>query len=255
MKKLSNVLYAGLIIVVFQSCGGSSDDFEKHTEKFNDCVEEKKDEKKYKYNNIQEALNAYDFAVARDYLACHPDRDHYWNGEKQSRESEILGTTNPYRDDLKLIVTAEVTYFVSQGEYKKAESTAKEAEMMDVYDKIAGQGFEDKLDEMVEKQEYKKVFNYLLNKKEETQKVSYDLEEGVNGNTNYMNSVRQFNADLDKVLSKYKYYKVDNSEIKLLIDLSLPELENKNPESSCGGCEGTKLVDVYKKQAVSKYLQ
>ncbi len=74
-------------------------------------------------------------------------------------------------------------------------------------------------------------------------------------NDSYMTSVREFNTELDKVLSKYSYLKVEKSEIHALVDLSLPELDDKNKNSSCGGCEGSKLIDTYTKEATTKYLK
>ena len=71
MKKVMFAIM-GIVAIALTAC---KSDYEKHMSKFNDCVEEKQEEKKYKYKNIQEALNHYDFDVARDYLACHPSRE------------------------------------------------------------------------------------------------------------------------------------------------------------------------------------
>ncbi len=146
--KSKSVIIVFLVSFSLFSC---KSDYDKHIEQFGECSEKKKEEKKYKHSNIQEALNAFDFEVARDYLACHPNKGFYANGHRENHESEILGTTNPYQEDLEQIVTAEITYFVSQGEYKRAEATAKEANLMEVYEKISGEGFEEKLDEMIKK--------------------------------------------------------------------------------------------------------
>ena len=251
-----NLILVCLISILFSSCG--KNELEKHLAEFKECSEKKKEEKNYKYNNIQEALNAYDFEVARDYLACHPPyKGFYWNGHKEDLGSEIPGATNPYQEDLQQIVTAEITYFVSQGEYKKAESTAKEANLLDVYEKISGEGFEDKLDDMIEKKEHKKIYDFMSKKKEVAQKERYELNSGsrYDNNPNYNQSVRNFHSSLDKVLSKYRYNKVQKNEINELIDLSLPELEDKNKQSTCGGCEGSILVNNFKKEATSKYLK
>jgi hypothetical protein len=232
-------------------------DYEKYIDEYKECSEKKKEEKKYKYANIQEALNAYDFEIAREYLACYPDN----NGNLNNRTfyNEIFGggayDLDPKSKDLEQIVSAEITYFIAQGEFQKAESTAKEADMMHLYEKISGESFENKLDEMIEKKEFKSIFDYLLNKKLVAQKAKYDLNRGMSYNDDYMDAVRDFNANLDKVLNKYQYLKVEKSELKLLIDLSLPELEDKNENSTCGGCEGSKLVDTYKKEATAKYLK
>lgn len=255
IKKVIGLIVAvGIIYFLFFS----PSDYDRHMSSFNSCVKAKKSEKKYKYANIQEALNAYDFEVARDYLACHPDD----KGELSDRNLfyEIFGLGSPYDlnpkgDDFKKIVTAEISFFTSQGEFQKAETSAKEANMMDLYTKISGESFEKKLDEMIEKKEFKKIYDFLLNKKEVSQKTEYDLNRGMSYNNSYMNSVRDYNAELDKVLGKYSYSKVDKFEIQALVNLALPELEDKNKNSTCGGCEGSRLVDLYKKEATLKYLK
>ncbi len=244
-----NLILVCLISILFSSCG--KNELEKHLAEFKECSEKKKEEKNYKYNNIQEALNAYDFEVARDYLACHPDKGFYWDGHREDRASEILGTTNPYQEDLQQIVIAEITYFVSQGEYKKAESTAKEANLMDVYEKISGEGFEEKIDEMIEKKEHKKIYSYLSNKRFDYQKINYELASSPDYNDLYQNGVREYNALLDKILSKYVFEEVDNKTINQVINLALPELI----EEPWRGVIHSKLSEVYKKEATSKYLK
>ena len=219
MKKVMFAIM-GIVAITLTAC---KSDYEKHMSKFNDCVEEKQEEKKYKYKNIQEALNHYDFDVARDYLACHPSREEVWE------RGVFTGTDlhRPYSEDLKLIVESEIAYFISQGELEKAEAIAKETgtiefgfqktDMVQVYEKQSAKAFEDRLDKMIENKEYKKIYNFLLKRKEEAQKV-HDYIYGVEYYT-----PREFNATLDKILSKYKYAKVDNAEIRMLMDLRFPK--------------------------------
>jgi hypothetical protein len=59
-----NLILVSLISILLSSCG--KNELEKHLAEFKECSEKMKEEKNYKYNNIQEALNAYDFEVARD---------------------------------------------------------------------------------------------------------------------------------------------------------------------------------------------
>jgi hypothetical protein len=120
--------------------------------------------------------------------------------------------------------------------------------MVEVYEKRSAQGFEDRLDKMIENREYKKIYNFLLKRKEAAQKVDYSLDSYISNNSNYISAAREFNATLDKILSKYKYAKVDNSEISSLIELSVPELVSAK-RNSCV------LSDVYKKEATAKYLK
>ena len=252
-----NLILVCLISILFSSCG--KNELEEHFAEFKECSETKKEEKNYKYSNIQEALNAYDFEVARDYLACHPDKGFYWDGHREDRASEILGTTNPYQEDLQQIVIAEITYFVSQGEYKKAESTAKEANLMDVYEKISGEGFEEKIDEMIQAKEFEKIFKFLTAKRDSYQKSKYDLKYEPNsdyyGNKDFNESSRSYNSFLDKILVKYKYKKVDKTEINAIIDLGLPELIERKYSENGGNHTGSKLLEIFKKEAPAKYLK
>jgi hypothetical protein len=221
MKKVMFAIM-GIVAITLTAC---KSDYEKHMSKFNDCVEEKQEEKKYKYKNIQEALNHYDFDVARDYLACHPSREEVWERGVFTRTD----SHTPYKEDLKLIVESEIAYFISQGELEKAEAVAKETgiiefdyyhktDMVQVYEKKSAQAFEDRLDKMIENKEYKKIYNFLLKRKEAAAQKVDDYSLSLESYT-----PREFNATLDKILSKYKYDKVDNAEIRILIDLRFPE--------------------------------
>ena len=247
----SNFIFAGLFSFFLISCG--KNELEKHMSEFNECAEKKKSEKGYKYANIQEALNAYDFEVARDYLACHPDKDSYYNNGKKAG---TFGSPDksPYAEDLRQIVTAEVTYFVAHGEFKKAETTAKEADLIDLYNKIANEGFEEKLDEKIQQKDFLNIYNFVSNSRSSYQKIKYDLNGYLSfeSNEEYNNKIREFNALLDKILVKYKYAKIEKSEILSIIDLALPELVLKNENRSS---DGLKLSDLFKKEATAKYLK
>ena len=244
---MSTKYFAIILALLFVSCGPS--DFEKYMEDYKECAENKKEEKGYKYANIQEALNAYDFEVARDYLACHPTKDCF-NDEGDQTSCKGWGVEKrPYLDDLNLIVTAEITYFISEGEFKKAESVAKEANLMEVYNKIAGQGFEENLDELIDMKDFKKIHSYLTDMRFEYQKTTYNLNSSPGNSTAYQDKVREFNAILDKVLSKYSFENVEAKYLKQVIDLALPGLEAKKGDSY-----SSVLVDTYKKEATAKYM-
>jgi hypothetical protein len=257
------------IIISSSACvntENNKEEYNEHIQQYLKCVENKQKEKSYKYANIQEALNAYDFEVAREYLACHPDRDYYAHGEKLNVDinsdptlSSLKDfTQNPYMEDLKLIINSEVAYFISEGEMKKAEAAAKEAGMMNIYKKIVSENFENKLDEMIEKKEFIKIYTFLSGKRGDVQKTPYNLSEpfdrefGSAPNNTYNNIIREFNALLDKILVKYKYLKVEKEEIKAVLELALPELVNKNEKNEY---DGSKFYDVYKKEATAKYLK
>jgi hypothetical protein len=251
-------LFIITVTILLSSCGKNN--LEKHLAEFNECVEKKKEEKKYKYSNIQEALNAYDFEAARDYLACHPSRNEIVFSELNEKWWKGYRThyRKPYQDDLELIVRSEITYFVSQGEFQKAEMTAKESNMVKTYKKISGAGFQQKLEEMIERKEFKKIYTFLSNKRLEYKKLEFRLDQSPSNNYNasddgdilfYNDEIRTFNAFLDEVLELYKYEKIDKNELSSLIDLALPELvEKKNGR-------GSMLSDIFKKEATAKYLK
>jgi hypothetical protein len=245
MKSISNLTFISLLSILVFSC---KSELEKHQNAFNDCVEKKKNEKNYKYGNIQEALNAYDFEIARDYLACHPSMGELISGGVISGKR----FDNPYSEDLNLIVRAEITYFLSQGEFKKAESSAKEAGMMELYEKISGESFEKNLDKMIEKKEFNKIFSFLSEEKAKYKDTKYDLSTHTGNNSSYNPTIRVFNNLIEKVLDKYNYMKVEKSEIKAVIDLSLPELEDILVNDYPTRC---KLVETFKKEATAKYLK
>jgi hypothetical protein len=250
--KTNSILVIFIFSTILFSC---KSDYDKYIDEYKECSEKKKEEKKYKYANIQEALNAYDFEIAREYLACYPENNENLNN--RTFYNEIFGggdyDLDPKSKDLKQIVSAEITYFIAQGEFQKAESTAKEANLMDIYDKIAGQGFEDKLDEMVKAKEFEKIYKFLNKEKYKFQAIEYDLESdpSYSRNEQYNNSIRKFNALLDKVLAQYKYEKVDNTEITEVIDLSLPELVKK-PWRQVMHSE---LKNLFKDEATKNYLK
>jgi hypothetical protein len=227
-------------------------------DEFNSCVEEKVTKKKYKYDNIQEAITNYDFTVARDFLACHPTRKEIKSGGLLSGKERHY----PYLEDLKLIVESEINYFISQGELQKAENTAKEAgvikmgdseayDMPALYKKLALEGIMSKLNDLLGDKQFSAIYDLLSDLRSSVLETKYDLTSGIGSldeeNTDFNDKARQFNATLDKVLAKYKYMGVEKNEIKAVIELAAPELVKFN--------YGSKLADVYKKEATNKYLK
>jgi hypothetical protein len=221
------LIFIGINIFFLISC---KSEYDAHMDQFKACCEEKKDEKNYEYSNIEEALNAYNFEVARDFLACHPDKDGYGYGKKTT--NTYFMDQRPYQSDLNQIVTAEITYFISQGELKKAEVTAKEANLLPLYERIFNESFDKQLDEMLEKREIKKIYTFLSSKRFSIKKQNYSFK-----------SVSDFNSSLDRVLMHYKYEKIGGEEIASIIDLALPILVDGS------------WSDVFKKEASDKYLK
>ncbi len=250
-----------LVILIATSLVSCSSEYDIRMNAFKKCVKAKKNEKKYKYANIQEALDHYDFEVARDFLACHPEESQSKISDAQaaSLSKGMDGNLGIYQKDLLKIVQSEIVYFVGEGEFKKAEATAKEANLIYLYNKLSDEGFEKKLDEMIENKEYKKIYTFLSNKKSFFLKTDFDLSADpcCNKNNDYNKSAREFNAIIDMVLSKYKYSNIDKNEIILLIDLSILELLEKKVSRDNGKSFfiGAYLSDVYRKEATLKYLK
>lgn len=245
-------------VLLFSFLTSCSSAYEKHMDEFNDCVKDKQEEKKYKYGNIQESINAYDFAVARDYLACHPSRSEA-NSRTIGRDDKY-----PYQEDLRLIVESEIAYYISQGEFEKAEATAKEAgtfkiasdgdkgevDMVAHFQKLMFEVAKKKLDELLSQKQFSAIYDLLSSQRAAVQGSKYRLDKplGFIDNKNYNDQVRIYNSLVDKVLTKYKYLKVDKKEIKEVLELSVPELEDVSYTNST-------FTDNFKKEATKKYLK
>ena len=129
-----------LLALVLQSC---SSDLEDSIGKTEDCLEDKFDDEKSKYESVDEAVTAYDFESARILLGCHEDAcfDER-NGDREGclnfppeniKMAAWAAEVNPHYRNLLKIVSAEVNYFFKVGEYNRAKSTAMEAKMFFVY--------------------------------------------------------------------------------------------------------------------------
>jgi len=261
-KYFKNLIPFFLLLLSLTSCSSA---YEKHMDEFNDCVKEKRDKKKYKYGNIQEAINVYDFAIARDYLACHPSRT--------ETNSRIVGSDfkYPYQEDLRLIVESEVAFYIAQGEFQKAEATAKEAgtfqvtqaknlntkneergevDMVAHFQKLMFEASKSRLDELLSLKQFSTIYDLLSSQRVVVQSNKYRLDEPIDfiDNKNYNDQARKYNSLVDKVLTKYKYLKVDKKEIREVLDLSAPELEFASYSNSS-------FADKFKKEAIKKYLK
>lgn len=246
-----NLLLNFFILISLLSC---KSDREKDEMKTKECLEKQSENQKYK--SIDDALTNYDFAAARNYLGCYCSSCYSFNNgdKKYDCGSEDV---SPQKQELIKIVRAEISFYISQGEYKRAETTAREADLMELYAKLAGDSFESNLAEMVEKKEFKKIHAFLSDKRKSSQ-VDYDLDHEPNyylrGNDVYNNSARSFNSLLDKVLVIYEYEKAERVELESIIDLALPELIERAEKNKYGE-KKSMLSDVFKKEAATKYLK
>ena len=246
MKNINrNQTFAFLLLftISLSSCESA---YDKYMAEFKDCVKSKKEEKKLKYDNIQDALNNYDFDAARSYLACHPSKERVLDLFKGI-------DTSPYEVDLKTIVEAEVAYYISQGELEKAEASASEANMDSLYQQQIDAVFEKNLDKFVERREFDKIHKFLLSDRVQITGMEIDLDTYVREiNGSYNKAVREYNAWLEKVLIMYKSAKVNTEEMQNVIDMSLPLIiKSSDFDVSYDGV----LSDVFKDEATTKYLK
>lgn len=241
-----------LLLALTSVLASCKSDQEKDQEKTANCLEEKTASLSHK--SIDEALANYDFVTARNYLACYSDFCYDNSGGKWSCEYASHGLS-PYRKELVKIVRAEISYLLTQNEPTKAEACAKEADLMEIYEQLSQQIFETNIDNIIDQGDFKKIYYFLANKRIKYQSAKYDLDmyPSYSENSEYNEQIREYNAVIDKVLVKYKYENVDKKELKSIIELSLPELVESNRGKDKG--VGSKLSDIYKKEAILKYIQ
>ncbi len=127
--KLQTIIIV-LTAAILQSC---SSEYEDSMAKTQECLEDKYDDGDgdLKYASVQEAITAYDFEGARSLLACYEDQE-WHNGDRYT--GAIYGSkTNEYAKRLVKIVTAEVTYYMKNGEEALAKAAAQESNLNIIY--------------------------------------------------------------------------------------------------------------------------
>ncbi len=236
------------IILLFIGC---SSDLEKSTSKTEDCMEDKYDDEKSKYESISEALTAYDFESARVLLGCYEDACFdqadgdrtYCTEYSRGRGKKMVADRNPYYKNLLKIVSAEVTYFFKLGEYNSAKSSAMEAEMFFVYNK-----------------ELPNLINNLIDKSKVDEALSilsmYTFSNSINKNGGFENS--NINSEYNKEANKFNdminslfndaLFKKNKSTLRKCLLLYVPIVENDDqPYFS-----KKRIVNSYKNNARNK---
>jgi len=127
--KLQTIIIV-LTAAILQSC---SSEYEDSMAKTQECLEDKYDDGDgdLKYASVQEAITAYDFEGARSLLACYEDQE-WFNGQRYTGLSGG-SKTNEYKKRLVKIVTAEVTYYMKNGEEALAKAAAQESNLNIIY--------------------------------------------------------------------------------------------------------------------------
>jgi hypothetical protein len=235
------------IILLFIGC---SSDLEDSISKTEDCLEDKFDDEKSKYESIDEAVTAYDFESARVLLGCYEDacfnerngdRTYCMNYPPENmRGAANAAGENPYYRNLLKIVSAEVTYFFKIGEYNRAKSTAMEAKMFFVYN-----------------EEIPNLINNLIDKNKVDEAVSIlskytftnaiDKDNGYNRNSAYNDEANKFN-DMINSLFNDALFKQNKSILKKCLLLYVPIVENDGKWDF----KDKKIVNSYKKNARNK---
>jgi len=119
-----------LLTLFLHSC---SSEYEVSMEKTEECLEDKYDDGDgaSKYKTIDEAITAYDFEGARSLLACYEDQE--WLDGSRYTGPFGISKTNEYKKRLVKIVTAEVTYYMKNGEEALAKAAAQESNLNIIY--------------------------------------------------------------------------------------------------------------------------
>lgn len=233
-----------LIILLTLLIQGCSSELEDSISKTEDCLEDKFDDGKAKYETIDEALTAYDFESARVLLGCYEDACFYDGGERnQDCErwgEDVRAIQNLYYKNLLKIVSTEVTYLFKIGEYNRAKSTAREAKMFFVY-----------------QAEIPNFINTLIDKNEVDEAVSIlskytftnaiDKNGGYNNNEAYNNEANRLN-DMINSLFNDALFKQNKSVLKKCLLLYVPIVENDGKYDF----KDKIIVNSYKKNARNK---
>ena len=191
-KIISRFLIVIAICSFFVSCKSQQDEDEAETK---DCIEIKSENEKYK--SVEEAIANYDFLTARKYLSCYPNT--YYNGGDRSSESEygFNKNTNKYVEKLTLIVKAEISFLIANGESVKAQNVASESGMEEEYQKA----IPNVINTLMGKRDYESVFSILTTW---TFKTSFNPDISANeyysSNLKYNEEAQKYNDMIDNVL-------------------------------------------------------
>lgn len=191
-KIISRFLIVIAISAFFISCKSQLEEDEEKTE---DCMEEKTENEKFK--SVEEAIANYDFLTARKFLSCYPNTYYYGLGERTSSEYGEKNT-NKYIEKLTLIVKAEISYLIANGESEKAQNVASESGMNEEYQKA----IPNVINTLMGKKDYESVFSILTTW---TFKTSFNPDvrannEDYSSNLKYNEEAQKYNDMIDNVL-------------------------------------------------------
>ena len=242
-----------LIILLTLLIQGCSSDLEDSISKTEDCLEDKFDDEKSKYESVDEAVTAYDFESARILLGCHEDAcfDEK-NGDREGclnfppeniKMAAWAAEVNPHYRNLLKIVSAEVNYFFKVGEYNRAKSTAMEAKMFFVYN----EEIPNLINNLIDKEKVDEAVS-ILSKYTFTKAI--DKDDWHNRNQEYNEQANKFN-DMINSLFNDALFKQNKSVLKKCLLLYVPIVENDGKSKF----KDKKIVNSYKKNARNKLIE
>lgn len=212
MKNIKQISILFLISLMLFSCKSEQEKDEAETK---DCMEAKTENEKFK--SVEEALANYDFLTARKYLSCYLNT--YYNGGDRSSEHNFNKNTNKYLEKFTLIVKAEVSYLITNGEIVKAQNVASESGMEEEYQKA----IPNVINTLMAKRDYESVFNILTTW---TFKTSFNPDVSANddyysSNLKYNEEAQKYNDIIDNVL-KAAILNDDSKTAKKCLPLYVP---------------------------------
>ena len=192
--------FLSAMLLFLSSC---SSEYDNDMELAFECIEEKFDDGVIKYQNIKDALYAYDFESARMIANCLPDKSYYDNGSVKyssvdtedffDKASWRSHDNAPYHDAMKEILTAELSYYFDKGEVAFAKKLCNEMSAGDLFNAAVPKALENAANEG----EFETAIDLLS-----AITLNSSFKEGNVYNGDYRDEVNEYNAQLDMVLNK-----------------------------------------------------
>ena len=246
---------------------GCSNEFEESKEKTEECLEDKFDDELSKFETIEESITAYDFESARILLGCYEDAC-FKDDNRQNECPTFRGGYNDIASETKKewavrksqknehfkmlykIVSAEVAYFMKNGDVKGAKNTALESDMFFIYKKALPGAINGLIDNNKSDEALSILSKYTF-------EYSYDLSKDVKSsfnskptsNENYNKEANFFNDMINSVFTT-ALFNSDKTILKKCTILFVPLTEGIKAKN--GLTFNSKLIYTYKEAAKSK---
>jgi DNA-directed RNA polymerase beta subunit len=213
--------YAAIILLtlVLQSCSSEYEDSMAQTQ---ECLEDKYDDGDgdFKYASVQEAITAYDFGEARSLLACYEDQE--WLNGSRYTGAKGGSKTNQYAKKLVKIVTAEVTYYMKNGEEALAKAAAQESNLYIIYN----EALPALVNSLIDKGEIKKALS-ILSRYTFDSSLPPNVIEFNDHDEVYNKEANSFN-DMINSLFNYALFENDKAILKKCLLLYVPNVSGSS---------------------------